>query len=197
MQIHTRRTRETIMAAAILMLSLTNSATAQAPLSAQPTETDLHAAYCTQALATLIDISESALAFSSGPKYSTTPGPNDPPYLRDSKAKLAAANRDAIADIEAMKAMSRKIDLYLKPRLFDLNPMGLVAAKRAAQEDWSRIDSIPSRCQNECPLKPDPTIEDLTDRQKCYDVCSARTMPDLPAIQKKMKSCRNLDWLPF
>jgi hypothetical protein len=193
----TRLVGESVATAVVLMLSLTNSASAQAPLSAQPTETDLHAAYCTQALAILINSSESLLADLSGHEYSTVPGPNDPPYLRESKAKSAAANADARANVESLKAMSRKIDLYLKPRLFDLNPMGLVAAKRAAQEDWSRIDSIPSRCQNECPLKSDPTIEDITDRQKCYDVCSARTMPDLPAIQKKMKSCRNLEWLPF
>jgi hypothetical protein len=197
MSILTRRIGETIMAAAILMLSLTISATAQAPLSAQPTETDLHAAYCTQALTIIINFGESLLADFSGPEYSTVPGPNDPPDLRESKAKSAAANQDARSVIESQKAMLRKIDLYLTPRLFDLNPLGLVTAKRAAQEDWDRIQSIPSKCENECPLKPNPAIEDLTNRQKCYDTCSARTMPDLPAIEKKVQSCQNLDWLPF
>jgi hypothetical protein len=178
--------------ATVLMLSLAASATAQAPLSAQPTETDLHAAYCTQALQTVVTEGESMLSSFSGPEYSTVPGPNDPPALRESKAKSAASTRASKAELESQKAMLRRLDLYLKPRIFDLNPMGLVAAKRAAQEDWHRIGSATASCQNECPL----TLESdaIT---KCYTECSTRAMPDLPTIQKKLMSCLTLEWLPF
>jgi hypothetical protein len=165
---------------------------AQAPMSALPNATDLHAAYCTQVLKLLIDGSESTVTLFSGPEYSTVPGPNDPPELRASKAKAAAANREMKASLESQKAMLRKIDLYLKPRFFNLDPLPLVAAKRAAQEDWDRIGSATSACQNECPITLE--ADALT---KCNDSCTLRAMPDLPTIQNKTESCIKLDWLPF
>ena len=197
MLILTRRLSETkdrFAVAAVLTLALTAAAAAaaQAPLSAQPTETDLHAAYCTEALRATIAESESILSSLSGPEYSTVPGPNDPPALRESKAKSAAANQASKAQLESEKAMLRKLDLYLKPRIFDLNPMGLVAAKRAAQEDATRIGAAISGCQSACPM----TFGN-NDDTKCYSACATRAMPDLPTIQKKLRSCLNLEWLPF
>jgi hypothetical protein len=32
---------------------------------------------------------------------------------------------------------------------------------------------------------------------KCLRECATRTMPDLPSVQQKQESCRNLEWLPF
>jgi hypothetical protein len=165
---------------------------AQAPLSGQPTETDLHAAYCTQALKYTIEWSQSSMTLLSRPEYSTVPGPNDPPELRASKAKAEASMREMRANLESQKAMLRKLDLYLKPRIFNLDPIPLVAAKRAAQEDWDRIGSATSACQNECPMSLQ--ADALT---KCNNECASRMMPDLPTLQKKVKSCLNLEWLPF
>ena len=181
-------------AAAVLMLALAASATAQAPLSARPTETDLHAAYCTEVLKFLIEGSQSSVTLYSGPEYNTVPGPNDPPELQASKAKGEAAMREMKARLESQKAILRKIDLYLKPRIFDLDPIPIVAAKRAAQEDRDRLGSATSGCQYACPLLPDSKADDLT---KCNDECAARSMPDLPTIQKKIKSCLSIEWLPF
>jgi hypothetical protein len=187
-------TIRTLLIAAALMFA--TSAMAQTPQIAQPTNTDLHAAYCIQVLQTSILESESILSSFSGPEYNTVPDPNDPPAVRESKAKAAAATRASKADLESQKAMLRRLDLYLKPRIFDPNPMGLVAAKRAAQEDWNRIGSATSSCQNEC--RPaalnDGNINAYT---KCTDECVARAMPDLATFQNKTQSCVNLDWLPY
>jgi hypothetical protein len=82
-----------ILAGAASSLLLAGAAIAQAPMSVQPTETDLHAAYCTQVLKILIEQVESSQTFLSGPEYSTAPEPNDPPELRASKAKSEAATK--------------------------------------------------------------------------------------------------------
>jgi hypothetical protein len=184
--------RSRIAAGAISLLLLAGGSMAQAPMSGQPTVTDLHAAYCTQVLKYIIEGSESSVTLFSGPEYSTVPGPNDPPELRASKARAEASKREMKASLESQKAMLRKLDLYLKPRLFDLDPIPLVAAKRAAQEDWDRIGSTTSACQNECPISLEADAA-----TKCNNECATRAMPDLPTIQKKMKSCVNLEWLPF
>ena len=162
------------------------------PMSTPPTETDLHAAFCTQVLKTLIADSMNHVSDLSGPEYSTVPNPNDSPELRASKEKAEAANQESKASLESQKAMLRRIDLYLKPRFFDLDPLPLAAAKRAAQEDWKRMQSAMSTCTSKCPmsLEADALI-------KCNSDCAKRAMPDLPTIQQKMQSCLNLKWLPF
>lgn len=183
--------RRNIGIGAVFVLFLSAAATAQQPFSAQPTETDLHAAYCTQYLTFLIDVGSTP---PPGPQPSTVPDPNDPPAVRESKAKLAASNRNVKASLGSFKAMLRKLDLYLKPRMIDLEQFPLVAAKRAAQEDWDRFGSAWTACDKECPLVPNAQTDNLT---KCHDECVARAMPDLPMIQKKTQSCQNLEWLPF
>jgi hypothetical protein len=169
-------------------------AIAQRPQSERPNATDLHAAYCTEILQTTIADSQSLVASFSRPEYSTVPGPNDPPYLLESKAKSEASRREAFAEIESEKATLRRIDLYLKPRVFNLDPLPLVAAKRAAQEDMARIDSAVKSCSNECPFLPDSHPDDST---KCTNACALKAMPDLPEIQKKTMSCSKVEWLPF
>jgi hypothetical protein len=177
-----------------LALLLSQHGVAQQPQSAQPTETDLHAAYCTQVLKYLVEQLESSVTLFSGSEYSTVPGPNDPPELRASKAKAESAMREMRASLASEKAMARRLDLYLTPRLFNLDVVGIVAARRAAQEDWERIGSATSGCEKECPLIPDRKTDDPT---KCNNECTLRAMPDLPTIQRKVKSCASLEWLPF
>jgi hypothetical protein len=178
---------------AILCLWL-SPAIAQRPQSERPNATDLHAAYCTEILQTTIAESASLVATYSRPEYSTVPGPNDPPYLLASKARSEASRREAFAEIESEKATLRRIDLYLKPRVFNLDPLPLIAAKRAAQEDMARIDSAVKSCSNECPFLPDSNPDDST---KCTNACTLKAMPDLPQIQKKSMSCSKVEWLPF
>lgn len=177
----------------LLLLAGTGRALAQTPaMSSLPTETDLHAAFCTQALKTLIAEGESSMRFFSGPEYSTVPNPNDPPELRASKEKAEASNKEMKATLESERAMLRKIDLYLKPRILNLDPVPLLAAQRAAQEDWERIQSAVSNCQNKCPMSLSADAA-----TKCNNDCATQTMPDFPTVQHKMKSCLNLEWLPF
>lgn len=177
----------------ILCLWLT-PAIAQRPLSDPPNNTDLHAAYCAEILNSTLETSERLAVPLSGPEYSTIPGPNDPPALLASKAKSEAANRAAKAEVESEKTTLRRIDLYLKPRIFNLDPLPLIAAKRAAQEDIARINSAVKACANECPLLPDTSTDDY---MKCSNSCTVKVMPDLPQIQKKTFSCNKVDWLPF
>jgi hypothetical protein len=187
-------TKGRFAAAAILMLSVTVSATAQAPQSEQPTETDLHAAYCTVVLQYVVSTSEALVHF-SGPEYdSTAPDPNDSPEWRAVREKADSSLRIAKATLESQKEMLRKIDLYLKPRVSGLNPIPLQIAKRSAQDEWNRMGFAVVGCQNECRVLPDSKSDDLT---KCNYECAARAMPDATKIQEKIKSCQSLEWLPF
>jgi hypothetical protein len=184
--------RSRITALAVSLLLPAQAGMAQAPTLSLPTETDLHAAYCTQVLKIIIEGSEASDTLYSRPEYSTVPGPNDPPELRASKAAAEASRMEMKALLDSQKAMLRKLDLYLKPRLLSLDPIPLVAAQRAAQEDWDRFGSATSACQNDCPMSlgADAAI-------KCNKGCAARAIPDLPTLQKKTMSCVNLEWLPF
>jgi hypothetical protein len=191
MLILTRRVGETkdrVAAAAVLMLLLSGSATAQA--LAQPTETDLHAAYCIQVLGYGIAAGESVLA--SGANTSTVPDSADTEEVRTAKATLESSNRAIRTSVDSHRAMLRKLNVYLQPRVFNLDPIGILAAQSAAKDDGARAGSATSACKNECPMSLDTSA-----LLKCNNECALRTMPDLSTIRKKVKSCYELDWLPF
>jgi hypothetical protein len=145
-----------------------------------PNETDLHASYCIEVNNSYVDYSQTALSTLN----------NEPPSaVKDEalKASLAASN--------AINANLRKLQLYLVPRLSYIDPLGLLGASGAAKDDLARIRSATSMCEDKCPTPN--TSEGIDAYTKCVSECAARTIPDLASIQKKLKSCSELDWLPF
>jgi hypothetical protein len=175
---------------AVSMLLLSDTGIAQVPQPSPPTETDLHAAYCTEVINTEIGMVEAALA--SYPTFDTTPSATDTEPLRKAKAKVEANLRTIKAGLDTEKAILNKLHLYLLPRLLYLDPLGLVGAQTAAKDDLARIKSALSSCQNECPASLESSA-----LQTCSTECTTRAMPDLAAVQKKLKSCQDLEWLPF
>jgi len=146
-----------------------------------PNETDLHASYCIEVNNFYVGYSQTALStLNNGP----------PSAAKDDALKtiLSAAN--------AINANLRKLQLYLVPRLSHIDPLGLMGASGAAKEDLARLQSANSACQDKC-AKAAYTSEGIDAYMKCVAECTALAMPDLASIQKKLKSCSELDWLPF
>jgi hypothetical protein len=181
----------TICAAAILMLLLTGSGIAQVPEPLPPTETDLHAAYCGEVIKVEIGMLEKGLASWVSDEF-TTPSAADSEELRAAKARLADGKRTVRAGLESEKAILRKLDLYLLPRILRLDPYGILAAQTAARDDLARVGSVALSCNSECP----PSLESGA-LKTCTTECTTRAMPDFASIQKKLKSCQDLEWLPF
>lgn len=143
-----------------------------------PNETDLHASYCIEVNNSYVDYSQTALSTLN----------NEPPSaVKDEalKAILAASN--------AINANLRKLQLYLVARLSHIDPLGLLGASGAAKDDFARIRSATSMCKDKCPAPN--TSEGMDGYTKCVSECAA--IPNLASIQKKLKSCSELDWLPF
>lgn len=139
--------------------------------TAPPTDTDLHAAYCSQLLSSNIDwLTSIANVAEAGPA------------------------KDAIvASVNEERAKLRRVLLYLTPRTSHIDVLGLLGAQTAAKDDAAQVEAWSKRtkCQAEC---PNPSASDW---EQCQKTCVAREFPDEAAIQKKAKSCHELDWLPF
>jgi hypothetical protein len=181
----------TICAAATFTLLLTGSGIAQVPEPLPPTETDLHTAYCREVINAEIGTLEDGIAKFPNDEY-TAPSADDSDEVRAAKARLAENKRTVRAGLETEKAILRKLDLYLVPRIVRLDPYGILGAQSAAKDDMARVTSAPSNCRNECPasLESNALI-------RCVTECATRAMPDLASIQKKLRACQNPDWLPF
>ncbi|MGO9512564.1 MAG: hypothetical protein ACLP2F_02835 [Steroidobacteraceae bacterium] len=161
------------------MLLLTGAGIAQTPLTSPPNETDVHAAYCIEVIKYQIRLGESILASQD---KNTVPG------------AAAAAPSEAIkANIDTQRATLRKLNLYLLPRLVDLDQIRIAGAKSTAKDDLARFNSAMSACQSQCPMSPGFDAGAL---RKCAAECATRAMPDFATIQMKLESCQDLQWLP-
>jgi len=124
------------------------------------------------------------------------PGIPETQSLRAARAKLEESTKELKADVEAKKAMLKRLTAYVLPQLTDSNLsnsnlLGILAAQKTARDDLSRMTVASSRCDS-CAAQSD------TDNiMSCITGCASRTMPDLPVIQRKVKSCQAIDWLPF
>jgi hypothetical protein len=145
-----------------------------------PNEADLHASYCIEVNNSYVGYSQAALSTVN----------NEPP---------SAAKDDALKTIlsaaNAINANLRKLQLYLVPRLSHIDPLSLMGASGAAKDDLARIQAANSACQGKCPKAY--TSEGVDAYMKCVAECTALAIPDFASIQKKLKSCSELDWLPF
>jgi hypothetical protein len=166
----------------VLLLSNVGVANAQTPQMTPPTETDLHASYCSEVIAKLdIPYYEHALVSLALPSGATSNPERD---------ALVASMQNYLA---ASRATLRRLALYLAPRVLNLNldPVGIVAAQAAANDDIRRIEAAASSCLPECP------ITDTPKSTVCMNACAARKMPDVDVIKKKFQACRDLSWLPI
>jgi hypothetical protein len=164
----------------VLAALLLNSAVSAGAQEIPPNDTDLHASYCMEINRALAEITRPLVP-------STADGAG-------SNAGTDVLSETTKAILSGINARFNKLRLYLLPRLMYIDPAGIVAAQTAAKADWARVQSVTDRCINECPL---PKSSDLSPYTKCNSECSTRLMPDLASVQTKLKSCSNLDWLPF
>jgi hypothetical protein len=141
---------------------------AQAQTMMPPSDTDLHASYCVAALQNDIKWAEAALA-QVAPQQSTDAYANK--IIASAKLTLATS-----------QPALRRVQQYLLPKLLYLEPMGLLLANKAAEDDIARIAALVNTCTGDAAL--DPT-------------CYSTNMPDLHVIQEKLQACRDLSWLPF
>lgn len=144
-----------------------------------PTETDLHASYCSEVIDKLdIPYYEKALA---------AIGPPDPATPNPAKDETAASIQSYL---DASKAALRKLTMYLAPRVLNnVDPIGLAVAKASADDDINRIQAAISSCAPGCTEPSTSTA--------CMNECGARRVPDIAVIQNKFKACRDLSWFPF
>lgn len=168
------------MLAAVIFLAGSVAANAQFTPMTPPTETDLHASYCSEVIKN-----------------------SDIPYYEKALALLvqqspAAPNpaRDGLVEsmqnyLDASKAALRKLAMYLAPRVFNnnLDPSALMGAQVAADDDIRRIESASSMCSSECIDSPRASA--------CALECVARKVPDSAVIRNKFQACRDLTWLPL
>lgn len=155
--------------------------------SSPPIATDMHAAYCTEVIHNNIRATEE---FLSRPNNSEVSDVADTESSRAAKAKVNASTVKLKADLDFQKSMFQRLNLYLLPRLTDRNLIGIVGAQSTAKNDIARISANSSACTY-CAQQ-----QDTEGTMKCINECATRLVPDFPSIQKKLKSCQNLEWLP-
>ena len=166
----------------VLLLTGTVATKAQFPQMTSPTETDLHASYCSEVIEKLdIRYYETALASLALPAGATSNPERD---------ALVASMQNYL---NTARATLRRLALYLAPRVLNTNLdlIGLMGAKAAAAEDISRFESAATSCLPEC------SNTDTPKSTVCRNECMARKMPDIDVIKKKTQACRDLSWLPI
>lgn len=147
----------TVLLAAVLAIIATD-AMARVQL---PNNTDLKAAYCLPV--------ESNLSGMVGELSS-----------RDDTAH-SASDAKIIADAQALfRDKVRRLQLYLAPRLQDLESSGIAVAARRAHEDLAQAGADAIACANESGR--------LTDNESCLVRSEA---------VKRLRSCDDLSFLPF
>ncbi len=89
-------------------------------------------------------------------------------------AKLVAEEGDKL----------RRLQLYIMPRVSNLDGAGLMAAMKSGEEDVSRLLEVAGICMTKC--------KEPKDKPSCIQQC--RRDYD---VFNRTKTCDNVDWLPF
>jgi len=76
----------------------------------------------------------------------------------------------------------RRLQLYLVPRMSYLDPIGLLAARKRAEEDFEQISRDSDRCLKSC---PDVQCQLNCDHSESEDAST------------RIRSCKDLSFLPF
>ena len=150
-----------ILLGALLMASL-NANSQSLPL---PSDSELKASYCIAVKQKHLELIDSIL--------------RDP--SNDSVREFSNKSRaDTLYQLDRLKK-------YLIPRMFHLDPTGLVMARQSAEADIAQSMSNASGCFESCgKLSGGPKIQQ-TCSQKCFD----------NPITKRFAACNDLTWMPY
>ena len=147
---------KTIINVALILLSFGQAYAQNYP----PSDNDLRTAYCIPIIKSYLAVATSALGQVS-PSYIPPPDSGTP-----SHAELAALQ-------DQMSATLSRLQAYLLPKLFQLDPTGIAAANSRAQADIRTMDSYLNQCAKECGTEA------------------------FKVLQNRMNACKNPTWLPF
>lgn len=145
-----------------------------------PTDADLRSAYCISILQTVVGNVKQLEAQNKALVEASTTTPEVREKVAGQNANIAKARADLEVTLSRLRA-------YLLPRLFNLDPLGILQAQKPAEADWQRSNA-PSECTTEC-TKP----ENVDNIQACVDA----KCPVERELRERMGSCRNPTWLPF
>lgn len=186
--------RQIVFTVALLLGSC--CAYGQTPLL-PPTPTDLHAAYCVESLKEDLQFEERTLNVVNA-LIATKPAPPASASSSARNQQLSQARSATLHDISNCKAALQRVELYLSPRVGDLDPTGLMAAMVAAMNDRNRLSATVRACSRQCPIQGNTVEEAAALVQKCTHQCVEKSMPDVDSLSSKFKSCRApSSWLPF
>lgn len=150
-----------------------------------PTDTELHVSYCIPIVAFDVDLYRNGIRLMEEDNKSKE---QQDRILKD--PTLAKKIENILADLQRYLGDSqsslRRLQLYIIPRIAELDPVSLLIAKNRAAEDLDRLQRTMPTCEESC-IKN----QDLS---KCINACGERTIPD---VRQRFASCRNLSWLPF
>jgi len=157
------KTLTTTMAALVFLLA-TALGYAQAA-KALPSEIDLRAAYCIPYAQYIVSLMDSAYR-----EYEWLPA----------------------EPLEEVRAVLRRLQLYLLPRLPHLEMLGVLTAQTRAKEDIASLKAYAERCRAKCNLQDKLYSERKPSQQSCFEKCQG-THP----ANAQMKACSDLGWLPY
>jgi hypothetical protein len=131
----------------------------------QPTQTDLKAAYCRPVVADTIAMHNKSLSADL------------PPSRRaGTQEQLAAATE-----------RSRRLELYVLPRLNLVEPTGLIAAQTRGKEDAARLGELMQACDSKC-----KNTVDAQSRPACMQQCVNGS-----EVAARTRECDDVAWLPL
>lgn len=145
-----------------------------------PTDMELRASYCIPVVRFDADI-YSKIIHILVEDSQRDPNPKDLTLAQEREKLLADVRRY----LDETRSALRRLQLYMIPRLVELDPTSLVIATARAKEDLELIQKIVPVCEERCIKNFD---------SECLDECSKQLIPD---IRQRFESCRNLSWLPF
>jgi len=131
----------------------------------QPTEIDLRAAYCRPVIADTID--RYAQSFSGNP----------------STASSVTANELYAAAVER----SRRLELYMLPRIDVVEPTGLLDAQARGKKDVASLAELMRTCDAKC-----KNAADAQTSASCRQQCSVGS-----DVVKRTRDCEDISWLPL
>lgn len=144
-----------------------------------PTDIELRTAYCK----TLIETSSNQLHQQID---RVLEGTKSTPSLEKNRQDFLIIQRKSREEDERLL---RRFDLYLLPRLHDIDPLQVLIALKRGEEDGNRLFSEAMGCGDGCQGVPASN----------YKSCSEACFKDkgLYAIRDQLKLCQAPTWLPF
>lgn len=148
-----------------------------------PTDIELHACYCIPVV-----IFDATLYRHAIQLIEERSKENPDRILKD--PVLAKKTREVLTEMQGNLNNSqldlRRLQLYIAPRIEELDPVSLLIANKRAVEDLDSVRRIMPECNERCFKNPDSST--------CLNACAKQI---IPGVRQRFESCRNLSWLPF